>query len=252
MPNDMILNMTATQSDDTAGAGHNSEGADKAFRAQLRRFGQAEAMGSASRPLAAALLVERAYDGGVREGDAEACYAEYQAGLNSVAKKNPLTSQSGSEKVQISKFRQFIKLGMLPAVDGRDVMSRTGKAIEGLKQAEAKIVSPFDAMLAVARKQIGQPEVPLTDAEIEAICTKPEKQDKEYLDKLIAAYKSVYKINADTPAPATAAAVQNLADAITEAGGDLPAMTKAEKERAEFMAQAAKFGVVITPVQAAE
>jgi hypothetical protein len=248
--NGMILNMTAS---DNAGEGHNSEAPMKALRAELRKYGQAEALGSASRPTAAVRLVDAAFDGLIGEGDAESVYGEYQAGMVSVGKRNALTANASSEKVQVSKFRQFIKVGMLPGVDARDVMARAGKVIEDLKKAEVKMYAPFDALLNVARKQMETPEIALTDEQIQALVSKPEPKDKELLDKLIAAYKSTYKVNEEAKMPSTAAAVQALADAISEAGGDVPPMTKAEKEHAAFMAQAAKYGfTAATPTTPAE
>jgi len=240
--NDLILNMTTTGTNGTAGEGHNSEAPLKALKAEMRRYGQAEALGSASRPTAGLRLVSAAFDGLIGEGDAEMTYAEYQSGMVSVGKKNSLVSNAASEKVQVSKFRQFIKVGMLPGVDARDVMDRATKVIEALRAADVKIYPPFDALLNVAREQMKQPDDALTDAQIEALASKPEAKSKELLDKLIAAYKSTYKVNEEAKLPGTAAAVQSLADAIVECGGDVPPMTKEEKERAEFMAKAAKFG----------
>lgn len=238
---------TMTANPNTADGAEGSNGAETTLndlKKDMRKYGSAEALGSASRPIAARRIVDAAYDGLLKEGDAEMIYGEYQAGLVAVGKKNPLTGISDSEKVQVSKFRQFIKVGMLPGVDARDLMQRTSNYINDAKLAGAKIFAPFDALLNAAREQMKTPDVELTDDQIAACVNRPEKASKENIDKLIDLYKKTVKMNEAMPMPSIQAAVLDLKDAITEAGGVVPPMTKDEKEAAEFAAKAAKFGYV--------
>jgi hypothetical protein len=230
---------TATEAD-TGNAGDNSQKALNALRGDLRKYGQAEALGSASRPIAARRIVDAAYDGLLKEGDAEMVYGEYQSGMVAVGKKNPLTAQGNGEKVQISKFRQFIKVGMLPGVDARDLMQRVSDCVASLKAAGEKIQIPFDCMLNAARIQLSQPDVDLTDEQVTSCVAVAEKAAKEDLDKLIDLYRKAHKLA--EALPPMAASVDALRDAIVECGGEVPAVTKAEKEAAEFAAKAAQFG----------
>lgn len=241
-----LLNMTTTTgAEEIPGAGDNSQSVMDKLRADLRKYGSAEALGTASRPTAARRLVDAAFDGLAKEGDAETLYGEYQRGMVAVGKKNPLTANDTSEKIQISKFRQFIKVGMLPGIDARDLMQRASDRIAAMKMAEVKVLAPFDALLNVAREQMKQTEDLLTDEQIDAAICKPEAKTKETLDKLIAAYKVAHKLADETKMEEVAAARDAYATAITEAGGDVPPMTKDEKARAEFMKQAAAFGIKI-------
>ena len=237
------FNMTTTG--EAPAAGDNSKNAMKDFDAAMRKYGQAEALGQASRPTAGIAIVAAAYDGLLKEGDAPHVYGEYQAGIVAVSKKNPLTPGGSSEAVQVSKFRQLIKVGMLPGVDARDLMRRVTEHVSACKAADIKINSPFDAMVSAARMQIGQPDVDLSDEQVATCVEKAEARTKEGLEKLIDAYKRDHKLSTELNIPSLHAAVQCLADAIVEAGGEVPPMTKEGKDKAAFMAQAAKYGFTV-------
>lgn len=227
------------------------------LRKQLKTLGAADGKGSASRPEAGLRLVSAAYDGTIMESDAEEMFASYAAGVSSAAKANPLVTCAGdadqkSAKQQVSKFRQFIKVGMLPSIDAREVMGRAVQISKDLEASGTKTHSRFDAMLNVAREQIKQPDTPLTDDQITSIVAKPETAEKSEIDKLIAAYKAAHKLAETIPLPQTLAAVDAYRDAITEMGGDVPPMTKEEKAEADAMSFLRKRGMVATYAIAAE
>lgn len=220
-----------------------------ALRSKLKSLGAADGKGSASRPEAALRLVNAAYDGLIDEDEAGPLFAEYAAGIAAAAKNNPLVTSQGdaeqkSAKQQISKFRQFIKVGMLPAVDSRDVMQRAVQTSKDLEASGTKTYSRFDGMLNVAREQIKQPDEALTDEQINSCIVKPEAGEKTEMDKLIAAYKAAHKLAETIPMPQTEAAVSSYRDAITEAGGEVPPMTKEEKKEAEAMSFLKSRGMV--------
>lgn len=235
---------TDTDTDATIPAvGDNSEVALKTLRAELKKLGASEGIGSASRPLAAKRLVDAAYDGLAKEGDAEQFYGDYQSGLIAAGKKSVFAvSAAAGEKVQISKFRQFIKVGMLPGVDARELMTRVEEHLASSKTAEIATVAPFDAMLNAARMQLNQPDTDLTDEQVAACVDKPERASKEEIEKLIDVFRKVAKLNETMPAPSGEATLQAMRDWIEEKGGVIPPMTKQEKELAAFQAQAARFG----------
>lgn len=247
--NAMTLNMTAASS--TAGAtssGSNSEGRLDKIKARMGLLGKAEAVGAGSRRDAGIALTADAYDGIIAEGDAEVCYDAYQGELGRMAAKKHLTIGDNvkSRTAQISKFRAFIKIGMLPDVDGREVLARATTIAEQVAASGVKVHSPFEALRTVCVAQCAQPTEALTDEQISAAVSKAEKDEKDEMAKLVAAYKAAHKLNADLGLPGTDAAVKAYGDAITELGGDLPAMTKEEKEQAAFMAKAAKMGFTVS------
>lgn len=245
----MILNMTAATSS-AAGAtstGSNSEGRLDKIKARMGLLGKAEAVGAGSRRDAGIALTADAYDGIIAEGDAEVCYDAYQSELGKMAAKKHLTIGDNvkSRTAQISKFRAFIKIGMLPDVDGREVLARATTIAEQVVAGGTKVHSPFEALRTVCVAQCNQPAEALTDDQIAAAVSKAERDEKDEMAKLVAAYKAAHKLNADLGLPGTDAAVKAYGDAIVELGGDVPPMTKDEKEQAAFMAKAAKMGFTV-------
>jgi hypothetical protein len=241
----MILNMTAAAA--AAGAtsqGSNSEGRLDKIKARMGLLGKAEAVGAGSRRDAGLALTSDAYDGIIAEGDAEVCYDSYQGELGKMAAKKHLTIGDNvkSRTAQISKFRAFIKIGMLPDVDGREVLARAVAIAEQVAAGGVKVHSPFEALRTVCVAQCNKPTEALTDDEISAAVSKSETAEKDEMAKLVSAYKAAHKLNSDLALPGTEAAVGAYADAIRELGGDVPPMTKEEKETAAFMAKAATLG----------
>lgn len=237
----MILNMTTISS---ATAGDNSAGRLDTVKKQMNTLGKAEAAGLGSRRDAGLFLCSEAYEGNIDERDAEACYDAYQGALGSAAAKKHLAIGDNvkSRTAQISKFRAFIKVGMLPNVDGRDILARAVAISEEVFAGGTKVLSPFEALRTVCVAQCAQESEALTNEQIAAAVSKPGAKDKDDLDLLIAGYKAAYKLAEKLPMPGTIAAVDALANAISDLGGEVPAMTKAEKEMAEFMAKAETFG----------
>jgi hypothetical protein len=239
--NAITLNMTAT-----AAAGDNSEGRLDKIKAKMGLLGKAEAVGAGSRRDAGIALTEAAYAGDIDEDDAETLYDAYQIDYGRLAAKKHLAGAGDNAKsrtAQISKFRAFIKLGMLPEpVDGRVILARAVSIAEQVTAGGNKVLSPFEALRTVCVAQVAQPGEALTDEQIMAAVSKPEPADKDEMAKLVAAYKAAHKLNTDLALPGTGAAVQAYADAIVELGGEVPAMTKEEKEMAAFMAKAATLG----------
>lgn len=239
--------------------GSNIETHLSALRSKLKSLGAMEGKGSASRPEAALRLVEASYDGFIDENDAGALFAEYAAGTAAAAKNNPLVTSTGngdaaqkSAKQQISKFRQFIKVGALPEVDARDVMRRAVQISKDLEATGVKTYSRFDGMLNVAREQIKQPDELLTDEQINDLIVKPDTKEKSELDKIIAAYKAAHKLAETIPMPQTEAARDMYRDAIVEAGGEVPPLTAEEKKEAEAMAFLKSRGMIGVRAIAAE
>lgn len=241
----MILNMTAL-----ATAGDNSEGRLDVALGKMALLGKAEAVGAGSRRDAGIALTAMAYDRDICEDDAEALYNKYQAEFGKLAEKKHLTGIGDNPKshtAQVSKFRAFIKLGALPSddIDGREILARAMVIAKQVTASGNKVLSPFEALRTVCVAQCAQPDAPLTDEQIMAAVSKNEPAEKDALAKLVAAYKSAYKLNTDLALAATQDAVDAYAAAIREIDEDgVPAMTKEEKKEMEFRAEAKKRGMI--------
>ena len=239
--------MNTTTNPAAPSVGSNSTDRLKDLKNDLKTLGSNGAKGEASRPMMGLAVCQGAFDGIVMEGDAEELYGSYVLAAAKVAQANPLVTSAGkdiahsSAKQQISKVRTFIKVGMLPGpIDGPDLMKRTALMIKNISaNPDVKTLGAFDGMLAVARKQLEDPVNPLTDDEIASVVVKTEAAEKDTLEKLCAAYKSLVKLDKDLNLPGTAAAADSIADQIKDLGGELPPMSKKEKDEAAFM-QAAK------------
>jgi hypothetical protein len=245
--------MTTQNQNTTVASGDNHAAMLDALKRKMQAHGALEAKGNASRVDAAKDALIASFNGDIDEGDAAELYAAYAAGAAKAAGKNPNAVLHASEKQQVSKLRQFIKLGALPnPVDGRDVVARAEARIAAHRSNEADLKPPYDALLDVARQQVKAPDAALTDEEIDLAVLRPEKVDKSDLDKLVAAYKAAHKLAEKLPLPGTQAAVDAYANDIREMGGDVPPMTKEEKAEAEAMQFLAKRGMVATYALAAE
>lgn len=226
-----------------------------ALKATLAKLGAAEGKGDSSRPAAAIALVDAAREGYIDEDDAPEMFASYVNAKAKMAAHNPLVTATGydseqkSAKQQVSKFRQFIKLGALPNVDAPDLLDRAAKLVKGLVASGTKCHPMFDAMLNVAREQIKTPNDTLTDEQITAVVSKAEPRTKDELEKLVDLYKRAVTLAGNMPSPSLDAAVSAMADAIVEAGGEVPPTTKEDKELAAFMLQAKKLGLAVTIAQ---
>ena len=246
----MIINMsTAAAHASTASAGDNSEGRLTKIKTRMAALGRAEAAGLGSRRDAGIALCADAYEGTIDERDAETCYDSYIVALGKTATAKHLTSVGDNVKsrtAQVSKFRTFIKMGMLPNIDGREVLARATAVAEEVAASGTKVLSPFEALRTVCVAQCAQEKEPLTDEQITTAVSKPEPADKDELAKLVAAYKAAYKLAEVIPMPETIEAVEVYARAIKAQDGEVPAMTKEEKEMAAFMSKARSMGVNFT------
>ena len=244
----MILNMTTINASSSAPAGDNSAGRLDAARKHMSGLGKAEASGLGSRRDAGLFLCNEAYENNIDHRDAEEMYDAYQNALGAMASKKHLTSVGDNQKsrtAQISKFRAFIKLGELPGIDGRDVLARAVAISEEVFAGGTKVLSPFEALRTVCVRQLDQEDEALTNEQIAAAVSKPGSKDKDELDRLIAGYKAAYKLAELVPMEETIEVVDVYARAIQKLDGEVPAMSKAEKEMAEFMAKAETFGFQI-------
>lgn len=171
-------------------------GANNTIRAELEgkleKFGRAYGQGQNSRPMAALEAVAAAQSNAITPDDASDLWGYFQRG-NAKA-KGVEYKEEGSIKVQISKFRQFIVVGSIPGLDAVDVMNRTVDVIKDMAGKEDTKLggSAYDKLTAVARAQIKNETVPLTDDEIRGIIM-PDAKEKTEEDVLTAIKNAMHK-----------------------------------------------------------
>lgn len=229
----------------------------ESFEKQLGTYGRAYGKGQNSRPAMALLCVEAASKlTKVGKDEADKVYTLFAKGA--AATQGLEYQATSSHKVQVSKTKQFLTLGQLPAIDGVRVMElTTDKLAELNKRAESPLRgSAYDNMVKVAREQIKQPTVELTADNIEDILSK-QPDDKTEIDKVIDAYKKVYTVDAKLADAGidhqgTADALEDLAQQIADMGGELPAMTKEDREMAKAKQTLQRHGLTAQPMTAAQ
>lgn len=238
--NAMALNMTAAA---TAAIGGNSAGAMDILDKELARLGRESV--NTSRPAMAIALIDAASVGLIGEKDVPARYDAYLGAREKKMQGNILAAgveDGNGRKANISKLVQIVKaaqlIGDAAPFQANAVVTLRGNMIGG----DDKVHAPYECLLNAARAQIKKGTDELTQDELVECIRKDAPADKDDIAKLVAAYKSMHKMNADMAYAGTGMALQGIADAILEAGGEIPPVTKEEKKEAEAMAFLAKRG----------
>ncbi len=218
----------------------------------IRKLGTQSANSAIAKPMAAIAIAQARADGILTDDSGEACYAVYLEGRKQVLSKNALGAgedDSTSFKANVSKFTQIIKAAGLVAtgIDFIDVINTATNERENLAKSGEKVKPAFDAYVDLARAQLKEPTVQLTEEQITGIVRKKEAAEKDLVDKLIAAYKTARKLGDDFPCKPMADVVEGYKHAIEEAGGEVPPVGKEEKAAAEVTQFLASRGMVATP-----
>ncbi len=205
----------------------------------VKTLGTKSANSALAKPQMALAIVQARADGVIGDDDGAKTYDTYLEGRRSVLAKSTLgagAEDGGSYKANVSKNTQLLKAAGLPGIDFPEVLTRSTSLRADLVANDEKVKAPFDAYVDLARAQLKQPGEVLSDDEITGVIRKKEAAEKELVDKLIAAYKTARKLQDDFNVQAMSDVVASYADAITEAGGEVPAVTKEEKEAAKATA----------------
>lgn len=209
------------------------------LNSQLRELGRDSVASALAKPRMAVAITRAAADGIIGESDAAATYEQYLQGRQYAIGRNTMAQgdeDKGSVKANTSKNLQLIKLGLLPKVDGPALLDRVTDLRTAAIGGDVKIKPTFDCYVDAARAQLAQPTEELTDEQVNQLIRKPEPKNKDIIDKLIEDYKRLSKRYEELPSPGVEAAIHGIADAIKEAGGELPPLTKEEKKAAEAIA----------------
>jgi hypothetical protein len=218
----------------------------------IRKLGSESAHSVLAKPKMALAIAQARVDGIIGDGDGEAMYNVYLEGRKNVLSKSTIGAgedDSTSLKANVSKNTQIIKAAGLPGVDFIDTMTKATSERESLAKSGEKVKPMFDAYVDLARAQLKEPTVALSDEAITGIVRKKEAAEKEIVDKLIAAYKNARKLGDEFPCGPMADVVDAYKKAIEEAGGEVPAVTKEEKEAANVTAFLAKHGMTAVLAQ---
>ncbi len=221
----------------------------------IKKLGSESASSALAKPKMALSIVQARADGVITDDDGAKTYDTYLEGRRSVLSKSMLgagAEDGGSYKVNVSKNTQLLKAAGLTAagVDFIDVLTRATELRDGLVKADEKVKPTYDAYVDLARAQLKVPTAALDDDAITEVIRKKEAAEKELVDKLIAAYRTARKLQDELPIDAMAEAVSAYADAITEAGGTVPPITKEEKQAASATAFLISKGFVVNATPA--
>jgi hypothetical protein len=217
----------------------------------VKKLGAESANSALAKPKMALSIVQARIDGVIGDDAGAMTYDIYLEGRRATLEKASSlgadAEDAGSYKANVSKNTQLLKAGGLIAagVDFGDVLTQATRVRESLVKAGDKVKPTYDAYVDLARAQLKSPTTQLDEDAIIGIVRKKEAAEKELVDKLVAAYKVARKLQEDFPCQPMETAVAAYADAITEAGGDIPAITKEEKKEAAAMAFLASRGVTV-------
>lgn len=217
------------------------------LRTQVREYGRDSASGRDAKPKLALTIVRAAFDGIIGPDDAEMIYNEY---ATAESKKSIHDHSAGGIKANVSKLRQIISVGCLPAIDGVVLLDKVTDMRTELRAQDAKLKGAFDTFVDIARAQLKSPDSELDDDVIRDLCVKGETAPKDLIQKLAEDYKRIHKrieelTSEGISAASAEAAMHAIGDQISELGGDLPPVTKEAKAKANFIKRAASMGLSV-------
>jgi len=165
---------------------------------EVRSLGAAAAAGGDSLPMLAHHVVRAAQEGIITtvkdtdgKDDAHKLYAEYAA---TQSKKAVHTHTDGGTKANVSKLRKLIEFGEMPIIDPVDVMNRTKAIRDELHDKEIKLRPVYASYVEVAREQLDNPGVALSDEQIKECVSKPEAAEKTLEKELSSIHKRLEKL----------------------------------------------------------
>lgn len=212
----------------TAEIGDNSQMTMDNVKKKFATYGKAAGMGANSRPACARLAIEAGQRiNGITPQHADELWAEFQKGASKA--KGVEYSIEASATQQVSKVRQFIKLGCCAQIDGVELFDRGVDVIREFAKAGKENPmkgSAYDNLVALAREQLKNPEHSMTDDDIRKLFTHT-KDEKSALDKLTDLYKKAVKAHDWAPhasLPEIEGSIHALERAITAAGGQKPVL----------------------------
>jgi hypothetical protein len=153
-----------------ASAGGNRAAIQAQMFQEIDSLGEIEGKGGNARATLGVRCVEWAADGTADVGDAGPIYDHYIQKAQSVAavfgglkqKKDP----EQGRKQNVSKVRQFLKMGGLKTIDPIKVINVAAGVVKDERAKGTIGHSPFDALLNIARKQCANTQAEMTRQEM--------------------------------------------------------------------------------------
>lgn len=211
----------------------------------VKALGSKSADSVLAKPQMALAIVYARADGVIGDDAGPSTYDTYLEGRRSVLANSTMGAgiDDGGYKANVSKNTQLIRAAGLPGIEFPNVLTRSTGLRAALVANDEKCKPPFDAYVDLARAQLKSPGEKLSDQEIIAVILKKDAAEKGLIDKLIAAYKVARNLNEAFNVQSMSDVVAAYEDAIAEAGGEVPAITKDEKDAAKAMAFLASKGL---------
>jgi len=200
------------------------------YFASVDKFAAQEALGVDSRPNWLKATVRAAHNGVIAADESKAIYERY---IERVSKKAAHLHKSLS--VRASELKEIITYAGLNTVDAVAVIDGVQDIIRDRRDAKLASKTFWQSTLAISKKQNANAKIALTADEIEA-CIATDEKEKTLLTDLEADYKRLFKRVAEAEKADGGAAdyvkdaLASVGNAIVEAGGELPAMSKDEKK----------------------
>jgi len=234
----------------------------KDFMAEVRELGRDAAQGKDALPNLAMKTTIAARDGLIsteKDADgndsADLIYGEYR---ESESKKAKHEHTEGGIKGNTAKLRSFINLGMLPNIDGAEVLERAVKIRHEQKAKKEKVKSAYEALLDISRKQLDPVNVdePLTDEVITEVIRKKPGKVTTAQERLAKVYEELSALNDEKELEGARSYIQDAAemvrDGLLSIDAEVPPITKEEKELAALMAKMSRLGAVAKEAAAAQ
>ena len=233
-------------------AGGNRAAIQAAMFKEIDDLGEIEGKGGNARATLGVRCVEWAADGTADVGDAHSIYDHYIGKAQEVAavfggirqKKDP----EAGRKQNVSKVRQFLKMGGLKTIDPVAVINSAAGVVKDERAKGTISHSPFDALLNIARKQCANTQTAMTREEM-IQCNQPrppgDVAEADFLATILAKFEKHKEQWGSTDE--TEEAMSQVSARIDELGGTTAqkkvkaaAEEKAKKEAAKKAAVARK------------
>lgn len=226
----------------TSAGGNMANRQDQMYR-EIDELAKTEGSGANSRAHLGVKCVEWSAGGIADVGDAKPIYERYIGQVQDVASAfGGLKIQNNPDsglKQNVSKIRQFLKMGGLKTIDPVAVINTAAAVVKDARLKGKIGYGPFDALLNIARAQCGQTQTALTDEEMIAVNQpkdRPDLLEADDLGKIAAAITA--HVDKFGEATETTEALTQIEAKIEQLGGTTA--QKKEKERQQKLADKKK------------
>lgn len=155
---------------------------------EIDNLGEIEGKGGNARATLGVRCVEWASQGIADVGDAAPIYERYYKKVEDVAAVFGGTRKRGSMesgiKQNVSKLRQFLKMGGLKTIDPVAVINEAAAVVKEERSKGTIIYPPYEALLNIARKQCIMTQSPLTRQEMIEVNQQRDQGDVTEADSL--------------------------------------------------------------------